>query len=153
MPIILSSTQGQNKQVSAGNRRQKYPSHTYGHWFREVFPSPHQGWVRCWMLQPDIEDPTVIFFLKEDQLRVWKGTYTGFLPHFLQSTSELHFTLLLCISCSAFLTLLLLKVQHLFCVKGYTLHFIVHKGIRTKGFILYYAGNPLFVFISIVPLK
>lgn len=73
--------------------------------------------MRCWVLQPRIKDPTVTFLFERRPAESEERHPHRFpLPHFFQGASELHFTLLLCISCSAPLTLLLM-VQHTSCVK------------------------------------
>lgn len=136
MTTISMCSQGQNQYVSASCRRQKYVPHTHGHWLR-VFPVPHQVCMRFWVLQNCIKGPPVTFFLK----RRWaesaeRHPHRFPFPHSFQSISELHFTLLFCISCSAFL-ILLLMVQRTSWVKWYTLHFIFHTGIKKKDFKLY----------------
>lgn len=154
MSIILSSAQGENKKVCVSNRRQKYPSHTCGHWFREVLPSPHQGSVTCWALQPCTKEPTALFFFERRSAEsAERHPHRFSLPRFFQDTLELQFTLLLGISCSASLAPPLQMTQHTFCEKWYTLHFIVHTRIKTRGFILHNAGSPLLVFIRTVHLK
>lgn len=56
-------------------------------------------------------------FSLEDHLRVKEGTHTGFsLPHLFWGTIELHFTLLLCISCSTSLPASTNSLVY-FCVK------------------------------------
>lgn len=151
MTVISMSSQGQNQHVNASRRRQKnIPTHI---WTLIVFPVPYQVCMRFWMCQHCIKDPPVTFLFK----RRWaesaeRHPHRFPFPHSFQSISELHFTLLFCISCSASLILLLLMVQHTSWVKWYTLRFIfTHESrkrtlndTKTRGFILYYAGNSLY---------